>query len=550
METISPLIPPQNIGSATSGGGNKAQSGYQSQQGQIVQAKVTQILANSLFELDVGSQKILARSEAKLSAGQVLQLEVLKTSPEIELKIISPQQSQFSGKSLTLLHNNFDITNLFEQLGRSNNIPLGNLTKASQETLSQFIQLQNDSLGLKEDTRQVTLFIERFTTLLQASEKNPQQLLSQLNSSYKELADLMTQLPAVPQAETLAAVSLPDIKSPLAANIFELIQTRAQLLTTAGPQDNMSPLAAKVQELILSRAQTLTAATPQEISSPLTANINELLQSSAKHSDITQIIEQINAALGIQPTGALSNPPATIGTQLQNSIFSLLQQFTSMSSQTSSSLPGSYVSDQSVLGQKEGGQVLKQMIDNLGLRFEALLAKGKSHEAAQTLKAALYDIAQQFSNSKNVAEITNKILNTLELFQQVQLHFDSEKQIIVPLPLPFLEQGFLVVDKDDQEENNGTAEQKARNFSLYLSLKELGNMRIDFNNADAGINLRFNCESSEKAEFVSAHKEQLEQTITSVKLLSVLFTDKAADPASELLRKMVPEGQSILNTMI
>jgi len=496
METISPLIPLQNIGSATSGGGNKSKGGYQTQQGQIVQAKVSQILANSLFELDISGQKILARSEAQLSTGQLLQLQVLQTTPEIELKIISPAQSQFSGKSLTLLHNNFDITNLFEQISRETKIPLENLSKASQATINQFIQLQNDSLGLKEDTRQITAFIEKFTAILQTADKNPQQFISQLNTVYnKELTELISNLPAMPHPETLANVRLPEIKSPLAASIFELVQYKSA------------------------------------------------------NKDITPIIEQINTALGILPTGGLTTTPVVAATQLQNSIFSLLQQFTA-TSQTASTAFNSYVSENSGLAQKDGGLILKQLIDNLGLKFESLLANGKGKEAAQTLKAALYDIAQQFSDSKNIAETTNKILSTLELFQQVQLHFDSTKQIIVPLPLPFLDQGFLVIDKDPSNADSATGKKGPKNFSIYLSLKELGNIRIDFNNVDHGINLRFNCESSEKAEFIAEHKEQLEKAISKVKLLNVMFTDKAADPASELLRKMVPEGQSILNTTI
>lgn len=497
METISPLIPPQRIGSATSGGGNKSQGGYQAQQGQTVQAKVNQILANSLFELEIGGQKILARSDAKLTTGQTLQLQVLQTTPEIELKILSPSPNQLTGKSLTLLHNNFDITNLFEQVSRNTKLPLENLSQSSRETINQFIQLQNDSLGLKEDTKQITAFIEKFTTILQNGEKNPQQLMGQLKSAYSELADIISKMAVTPRLENIAQLPSAEIKSPLSSTIFELLQYK-------------------------------------------TAN-----------KDISPIVEQINTALGIVSATQLTSQPATVATQLQNSIFSLLQQFTSLPAHwTSSSSTGNFLSDSSVLSQKDGGQVLKQLVDHLGLKFEALLAQGKTEEAAKTLKAALFDIAQQFGNSKNIAEATNRILSTLELFQQVQLHFDSERQIIVPLPLPFLEQGFLVVDKDSREKDTDQDEIKNNNFSLYLSLKELGNMRIDFNTVERGVNLHFYCENKERADFIAEHKEQLEKVITSVKLLRVIFTDKATDPASELLRKMVPEGQSILNTTI
>ena len=51
--------------------------------------------------------------------------------------------------------------------------------------------------------------------------------------------------------------------------------------------------------------------------------------------------------------------------------------------------------------------MLKQLIDNLGLNLEHLLAKGDKNAAAQTLKAALLELAHNFG-AEQLAKATQK----------------------------------------------------------------------------------------------------------------------------------------------
>lgn len=497
MDTISPLIPVQRVGSATSGGG-RGRGGYTPQQGQTVQATVTEALPNKLFELDLGGQKITARTDAQLSTGQTLQLQVLKTAPTIELKIVSDSANQTVGKSLTLIGKNLDVSSLFTQLTQDTNINLASLSTNSKTALTNFFNLQQDSLGLQSETKQIGQLVDKLGVVLQnlAPKNTAQQNLQLIKNNFIEIANLFKNVPSLDKLDQSFIQNLPAEKVKILNELTQFIQNN-----NAG-------------------------------------------------KSIDQTVSQLATLLGIDITTPANNQIPTITNSLQNSLFALMHLLKGGNSSSLFGQPTESYSQNSGLGQKDGGALLKDIINNLGLKFESLLAKGDAESAAKTLKAALIEIAQQYQSSKNVAEATNRLLTTLEVFQQAQVQFDSEKQLIFPLPLPFLQQGYLVIDKNSNEEGKAIDENSGINFSLHLSLEELGNIRVDFLSNEQGLYLKFNCESSEKAEFVSGFQDDLKEAITESKLLGLTFTDQAEDPASELIKRMVPEGKSILNTTV
>lgn len=497
MDTISPLNPIQSVGSATSGGG-KGRGGYMPQQGQTVQATVTEALANKMFELDLGGQKITARSDAPLSTGQTLQLQVLKTTPQIELRIVQDSMNQAIGKSLTLVGKNLDVSSLFAQLTQDSNVNLANLSQNSRQALTSFFTLQQDTLGLQSETKQIGQIIGRLENVLQSlpAQNTTQQNFQLIKASFLEIANLFKNVPSLDKLDQSFIQTLPVDKTNLLNELTQLIQHN----------------------------------------------------STGKNVD--QSVAQLASLLGISTTTPSANQIATITGTLQNSLFALMHLLKGGNSTSMFGQDIEIFSHKSSLAQKDGGAVLKEIINNLGLKFESLLSKGDTEAATKTLKAALLEIAQQFQSSKNVAEATNRLLATLEVFQQAQVQFEGDKQFIFPLPLPFLLQGYLVIDKNSEQEGKGIDENAGVNFSLHLSLKELGNIRVDFHSNPEGLYLKFNCESLDKANFVADFQNDLKEAISGTKLLGLTFTDKAEDPANELIKRMVPEGQSILDTKI
>ncbi len=234
--------------------------------------------------------------------------------------------------------------------------------------------------------------------------------------------------------------------------------------------------------------------------------------------------------------GALQAPSSTL--------------FSTLSSTSQDGLKDFFTLQQSQLGLPESGINLKQLLNTLGLSLEAILAGGnKQQNAGQTLKAALLEIAAQLKSGSELAEATNKLLGTLELYQLAQLRLANENIFIFPLPLPFLDHGYLLVDKEDNKENDGD-ETSANRFSLHLSLEPFGDIEIIFLNTEEGLYIRFSCESKDKSDFASGFAEDLKKMISSSQVLGLSFTEGAGNPAQELIQQLIPDGESILDTKI
>lgn len=202
---------------------------------------------------------------------------------------------------------------------------------------------------------------------------------------------------------------------------------------------------------------------------------------------------------------------------------------------------------QTLLSGQDGGNVLKELMGGLGLNLEQLLAKGDTGRAGQTLKAALLEVVQQFSAREGFAETAGRILTTLELFQVTQLHIANDNLLIFPLPLPFIEQGYLLIEDQGNAEDEGNQSGENR-FSLHLTMTELGNMRVDFLTAKETLRIRFQLEDEERAKFMEQFSEQLLKGISHTGQVSVTFSTGATDPAMELVKLLVPKDRPLLDT--
>ena len=77
------------------------------------------------------------------------QLQVVNTTPQIELKIVSDTLNQFIGKSLTLVGKNIDISSLFQNMSQTTPPLLQALTPTSRSVIESFFTLQQTDIGNK-----------------------------------------------------------------------------------------------------------------------------------------------------------------------------------------------------------------------------------------------------------------------------------------------------------------------------------------------------------------------------------------------------------------
>ncbi len=152
-------------------------------------------------------------------------------------------------------------------------------------------------------------------------------------------------------------------------------------------------------------------------------------------------------------------------------------------------------------------------------------------------------------DAEEVTSNTTKLLSTIELYQLAQLQLDKEDLLIFPLPVPFLENGYLIVE-GFQKYIDPDEDEQILNFSLHLSLTELGNLRIDFLKNSEGMFIRISSESQEKLNFIKQYQNNLLHNLKEKNILGLSFSKENIDPATDLLKRLLPDGESIVNTKV
>lgn len=194
--------------------------------------------------------------------------------------------------------------------------------------------------------------------------------------------------------------------------------------------------------------------------------------------------------------------------------------------------------------EKQEPQALRQLLLRLGLDLEALLAR-REGTGEGTLKGALLEVLARAGGEGR--EHAAQLVQTLELFQLAQVRLDQQGALLLPLPLPFLDQGFLVAEGGGEGVDGEVEPQR---LSLHLALQGLGDLRVDFYHSEDGLLLRFACEGREQADFMAGFQGELRQALEQLPLSGLSFTNGVESPDKALIRRLLPEGRSVLDTRV
>jgi len=121
----------------------------------------------------------------------------------------------------------------------------------------------------------------------------------------------------------------------------------------------------------------------------------------------------------------------------------------------------------------------------------------------------------------------------------------------MPLPLSFLDQGYLLIDADrskNDQEKHDPSEKPLQHFELHLQLEGLGNLQIDFREKDGGVTLKFTAADAERAKFLAGFRGELDRWLTAANLESVQFLVGAREPVKSLLGKIMGDSTGIIDT--
>ena len=499
--------------------------------GQTLRAVVVAENAGNEFTLETEGSRFVAQSRVPLSPGQSLNLRVLSTDPKIELQITEDTVSRYFSRSLGSTGTSPNLSSFFTLLQQVAPSQLPNLSGSSLQTLQQFALLQQQNVpGQEVSAGQLGI---------------PSQTLAASEYGAKLLQEIFAQLGV--QMENLLAdgsnqAVLASVKSAL-QDVALLFQDKGQLSQAA-----------------LLQLDQLSAANKQLFETLSSLQLGSNVGQGGKEGLFDQLLQQLQ----LQPESAFNsaNSASTLNTLksgfaelvfLMRGPESLLQLLSSNSLQSgllSRSQAEVILASQGSGGpEKQGGELLQQLVDKLGLNLESMLAAGNMEDAVKTVKFALMELVQNFAAQSKLAESGKHALNTLEFFQLTQLQAVRQDALVVPIPLPFLEQGYLLVeDYQNQSGKDGGNRGIPKHFSLLLKLAPLGNLKIDFLANGDGLYIRFNSESKEVSDFLASFKDELNNSITNTLVHGVSFAEKGEDPLTAVLKRSRAVADSFINT--
>jgi hypothetical protein len=194
------------------------------------------------------------------------------------------------------------------------------------------------------------------------------------------------------------------------------------------------------------------------------------------------------------------------------------------------------------------GKELQLLARHLGLTLEADLARGPSAVEPDNLKSLLLSTVRAGDEQQPEAvEKAEQLLHKLELFQLCNLRLARQGANLLPLPLPFLDNGYLVAEKDA---GSDPEQPTARKISLYLSLQGLGDLRIDLLQEAEGLFVRFTCDSGDKTDFLSGQESELRSMLTALPLCGATYGSDQGPLQTDLIRRILADGDELLDARI
>ena len=194
------------------------------------------------------------------------------------------------------------------------------------------------------------------------------------------------------------------------------------------------------------------------------------------------------------------------------------------------------------------GKELQLLARHLGLTLEADLARGASSVEPANLKSLLLSTDRSGPDNKpETAEQAHQLLQKLELFQLCNLRLARQGASLLPLPLPFLDNGYLVAERDatsDQEQP------PVKKVSLYLSLQGLGDLRIDLLQESEGLFVRFTCDNGDKIRFLEEQEPELQSMLTALPLCGASYGSDQGVLATDLIRRILADGDELLDARV
>ncbi len=201
---------------------------------------------------------------------------------------------------------------------------------------------------------------------------------------------------------------------------------------------------------------------------------------------------------------------------------------------------------------KISGKDLSQLWHRLGLDFETLLAGDRISESESGLKPLLYKLLSDpaATQQREIPDKLEQILEHFRLYQLCRSRLSQENTLFLPLPFAFLEQGYLLAERDYGQEGNDPDSDQPWKITLNVQLTALGNLQILLLFEKQDLRLRILADSQKTKQFLSEALTGLQDNLAGFSLRSYSVGLGAEDPVKALVERLAPHGEHFLETHI
>ena len=141
-------------------------------------------------------------------------------------------------------------------------------------------------------------------------------------------------------------------------------------------------------------------------------------------------------------------------------------------------------------------------------------------------------------------------LQRLELLQLCREKLAEQQIQFIPLPFNDLEEGYLLFRHHTHQNEKSGTDYHELELSLALRLSAIGSVRVDMLYDPSGLRLQLAGEDEQKMHYLERFEGDLKGALHNVRLLSVNFKDDAQLPTPQLKKRVFPEADQLLNTRI
>ena len=557
-------------------------------EGQLLDLSLTQLVKATVVDvgveravLEINRQNYLTQAVRDLQVGQKLELQVIKTNPQLEFKVLNNFINDRLVRMMPLLTRSFDWGQLIEQLqGQGQR---GTLPPATLNIFQQLQQILTPTVALPAA---FNVSIARIVMQLQ------QLVGGELNLSGKAPVAVSVQVPmAMPSPPTVLSPAITQLVKNLQNQLIQLPQMTGIQARVSWHAETRNFLAPMQQLRVLPQLpppqyQALLMVLKQfpqtlQVSPQLAGEVEQLLVQLEK-GNVQNIPTAMVALTGgnsttknTPRTDAAIVPEEKATLKLVTEIKGLLAQLPAADKQQKiapellGKLEGLLGRLEQLPGLKVGNSVaivelatliaqLTQLVDKqpavlqgeklgvlsqlFGFHLETELLRGKKKDALVSLKLSLLNM------QKELGADVEEPLRRVELFQLCKAKFAEEQVQFLPLPFAELDEGYLLAEGNDSEDSD--SDNAAVQMSLSLRLSALGNVRIDMLYGEDGLQLRLAGEDREKMTYLQGCGDELRESLQAIELQGVSFSADAKSPTQQLQKRLLPSSINILDARV